>query len=210
MAVQPCMGWVLIKKKKAEACLKIWESIIHKDRKVGSVAHGVYSNGDTGVTRLIRTVCKSVQERGCKKSGKIVCFATYLKDEFGITSIPLFPFLGNRFNILFVNAAGVYFLYDQLINFFRRIEHNNKLLDAVYCDLVVLSFKIGCRALGLIEKLITGRLWKIMAHETHILRMSSHYQRLLEFLESASEDCSKFLRGKSICDPSFIKGIIAW
>ena len=173
-------------------------------QKSGFSAHGVYSNGDTGVTRLIRTVCKSVQERGCKKSGKIVCFATYLKDEFGITSIPLFPFLGNRFNILFVNAAGVYFLYDQLINFFRRIEHNNKLLDAVYCDLVVLSFKIGCRALGLIEKLITGPLWKIMVNETHILRMSSHYQNFLEFLESSSEDCSKFLRGESFCDRSFL------
>ena len=99
-----------------------------------SIAHGGYSNGESGVTRLIRTVCKSVQERGCEKSGKIVCFATYLKDEFGITSILLFPFLGNRINILFVNAAGVYFLYDQLIDFFQRIERNNKLLDAVYWE----------------------------------------------------------------------------
>ena len=119
---------------QAKACFKIWESIIHKDRKVCSIAHGCYSNGESGVTRLIRTVGKSVQERGCEKSGKIVCFATYLKDEFGITSIPLFPFLGNRFNILFVNAAGVYFLYDQLIDFFQRIERNNKLLDAVYWE----------------------------------------------------------------------------
>ena len=189
---------------QAEACLKIWESIIHKDRKVGSIAHGGYSNGESGVTRLIKTVCKSVQERGCEKSGKIVCFATYLKDEFGITSIPLFPFLGNRFVILFVYAGGVYFLYDQLIDFFQRIEHNNKLLDAVYWDLEVLFFKIGCRPLGLIEKLITAPLWKIMANKTHVLRMSSHYQSLLEFLESSSDNCSKFLRGESFYDPSFI------
>ena len=103
---------------QAEACLKIWESIIHKDQKVGSIAHGGYAHGESGVTRLIRTVCKSVQERGCEIPGKIVCFATYLKDEFGITSIPLFPFLGKIFNILFVNAAGVYFFYDQLLDFF--------------------------------------------------------------------------------------------
>ena len=45
------------------------------------------------MTRLIRTVWKSVQERGCGKSGKIVCFATYLKDELGMTSISLIPFL---------------------------------------------------------------------------------------------------------------------
>ena len=62
-------------------------------------------------------------------------FSTYLKDEFGMASVPLKPFLGNRFNILFVNGLGVYCLYDKLLNFFRRIERNNKLLDAVYSDL---------------------------------------------------------------------------
>ena len=83
---------------QAEVCLKIWESIIHKNRKMRSIDHGGYSNGQSGVTRLIRTVCKSVQERGCEKYGKIGCFAIYLKDEFGI-AIPLFSFLNNRFNI---------------------------------------------------------------------------------------------------------------
>ena len=189
---------------QAEACLRMWESIILEGRKVSSIAHGGYSNGETGVTRLIRTVFKSAQERGCEKSDKIVGFATYLKDEFGMTSILLFSFLGNRFNILFVNAVGVYLLYDQLMDFFQRIERNNKLLDVVYSDLEVLSFKIGCRALGLTEKLITGHFWKIMANELHILRMSSHNQSFLEFLDSSSEDCSKFLRGIYFCDPSFI------
>ena len=61
-------------------------------------------------------------------------------------------------------------------------------------DLEVLSFKIGCKALELIKKLITGSLWNIIANETHILRMSIHYQSLLEFLESSGEDCSKFPR----------------
>ena len=46
---------------QAEAFLKIWESIIHKDKKVGSFADGGYSNGESRVTRLIKTVCKSVQ-----------------------------------------------------------------------------------------------------------------------------------------------------
>ena len=57
---------------QAEACLKIQESIIHKHKKVGSIAHGGYSNGKSGVKRLISTVCKSVQEGGCEKAGKIV------------------------------------------------------------------------------------------------------------------------------------------
>ena len=37
---------------QAEACLKIWESIIHKDKKEGSITNGGYSNDDSGVTRL--------------------------------------------------------------------------------------------------------------------------------------------------------------
>ena len=56
-----------------------------------------------------------------------------------MASVPLKPFLGNRFNILFVNGLGVYCLYDKLLNFFKRIECNNKLLDAVYWDLEVVA-----------------------------------------------------------------------
>ena len=37
---------------QAEACLKIWESIIHKDKKVGSIADRGYSKGESSVTRL--------------------------------------------------------------------------------------------------------------------------------------------------------------
>ena len=45
---------------QAEACLKIWESIIHKDRKVGSIAHGGYSNGESLVTRLKKEDVKNL------------------------------------------------------------------------------------------------------------------------------------------------------
>ena len=77
--------------------------------------------------------------RGCEKSGRATSFSTYLKDEFEMASVPLKPFLGNRFNILFVSGLGVYCLYDKLLNFFKRIECNNKLLDAVYWDLEVVA-----------------------------------------------------------------------
>ena len=165
-----------------EACVKVWEEMLYPGQKVGCLSHGGYSNGESGIiTRLVWTVCKSVQEKSCEKSGWFMCFSTYLKDEFGIASVPLKPFLGNRFNILFVNGLGVYCLYDKLFNFFRRIEQNNKLLDAVYWDLEVVAYRAGCRALGLIEKLIIGSLWKILATENHILNMSKHHQKLTNF-----------------------------
>ena len=133
---------------QAKACLKILESIILKDRKVGSIVHGGYSNSESGVARLIRTVCKSVQEKGCEKSGKIVCFATYLKDGFGVTSTLLFPFLGNRFNILFVNAAGVYFLYDQLPIFSEELSTTINYLMQFIVILKYFPSRLGAGLLG--------------------------------------------------------------
>ena len=115
---------------------------------MGCVSHGGYSNVESGVTRPVRKVCKSVHERVCEKSGRFMSFSTYLKDEFEMASVSLKQFLGNRFNILLVNGLGVYCLYDKLLNFFRRIERNNKLLDAVYWDLEVVAYRAGCRALG--------------------------------------------------------------
>ena len=95
-------------------------------------------------------------------------------------------------------------LYDKLLNFFRRIEQNNKLLVAVYWDLEVEAYRAGCKALGLIEKLITGSLWKILATENHVLNMSKHYQKLINFFKECTEDCSRFLRGESFCNHSFV------
>ena len=99
---------------QAEAFSKVWVRILFKHQKVGSLCHSEYSNAESRVTRLILTVCKPVQERSYEKSGQMVSFPSYVKDEFDITSIPLYPFLGYHFNILFLNAAGIYFLYGML------------------------------------------------------------------------------------------------
>ena len=92
-------------------------------------------------------MCKSVQHRGCEKSGRMVTFEIFM-EERNITRLPIYQFLGNRFNILFLNGAGVYFLFDHLINFFDQVELDNRLLVAVYWDLKVLAFRVGCRVLG--------------------------------------------------------------
>ena len=124
---------------------------LYPGQKVGFLSHGGYSNCGSGVTRLVQTVCKSVQERGWKKSGRFMSFSTYLKDEFEMASAILKPYLENRLNNLFVSGLGVYCLYDNS----------------------------GCRALGLIEIVISGPLSKILANENHILNRSKH-QKLFQ------------------------------
>ena len=145
---------------QAEATLKLWDKLIHEDKAVGSLKKecGGFSSSDSGTYRLVRTVCKAVQERGCEKSGRPVQFAQFVQQEGEATSVPLVPFKGNRFNVFFHNGGGVFYLYEVLKRFFEQVKEGNNLLKAVYHDLQVFSFLAGCRALGLIGKLITTPL----------------------------------------------------
>ena len=65
--------------------------------------------------------------------------------------------------ILFFNCAGTYFLEDDLKMFFERYGKEKKLLTAVQYDHGVLSFLADCRALGMIDKLVTGPIWRVIA-----------------------------------------------
>ena len=177
----------------AEARLKLWEGIVFSDpKKVGSLNHGSYSNGESGPLRLIRSVCKLVQERGCEKSGRMVSFATFMKETNQMDNLPLYPFLGNRFNILLFNGAGVFYLYPFLVDFLNNLSLDNKLMSAVYHDLQVLHFRIACQALGLIDKYVTGPLWRMMVKEKKVLNMSKHYQKMYTFFNDCFLDAIPF------------------
>ena len=130
----------------SESCLKLWEGMIVSDPKqAGSLSDSSYSNGESGPLRLIRTVCKLVQERGCEKSRRMVTFATFMKENHQMINLPLYPFLGNRFNILFLNGAGVFYLYSYLVEFLN-VSLDNKLMSSVFYDLEVLQYKVACQA----------------------------------------------------------------
>ena len=146
----------------------------------------------------MRTVCKAVQAKGCERSGRAVAITDFVRGQ-GVQSIPLAPFRGNRFNILFYNGGGVFFLLDQLKSFFEWMKEENKLLKAVYHDLEVASFVAGCRALGLVDKLVTGPLWRVLEKkDVGVLDMSDRYQQLLRCFEAWSADASPILKGEGL------------
>ena len=184
--------------EQAEAVLKVFDRLLFGDEKIGSLRTGrCYAKGESGTLRLIRTVCKAIQAKGCEKSGRPVQFKTFLVSEKSIGEVPLAPFKGNRFNITFYNGAGVYFLYNHLTEFFERVHSENKFLGAVYDDLKVNAFVAGCRALGLISKLVTGPLWRVLESNTvHVLEMSAKYQHLQHSFEMWGEDASAVLKGE--------------
>ena len=183
---------------QAEAALKAWDKLLYDNAKIGSLSQGGYSKGESGTLRLVRTVCKAVQTKGCERSGRAVSFADYVKAQ-GVDSIPLAPFLGNRFNIIFHNGGGVFYLYEHLKLFFEWMKDENKLLKAVQYDLEVASFLAGCRALGLINKFVTGPLWRALAKkDVSFLDMSKRYQNLLKCFEVWAIDSTPIIMGEAV------------
>ena len=73
--------------------------------------------------------------------------------------MPLAAFQGNRFNILFYDGAGVYFLREHMTKYLTTAHGSalNLLLQAVLADLKVPQYLAGCRALGIIDKLVTNK-----------------------------------------------------
>jgi len=58
------------------------------------------------------------------------------------------------------------------------------------------EFVADCKALGLIDKLVTGPLWRTLEESSiSILDMSAHYSEMLEMFESWSVDASSLLSG---------------
>lgn len=133
---------------------------------------------EAGTIRLIRTACKSFEKRGDEKSGYPLQFTTYLKKQ-GIETNPFIHFRGNRFNVVFANGGRVYYLREHIINFLTKTWGTpNRLLKAVLEDASNDLYIAGCKALGLIDKFITGPLWRILESDIHILDLSEYYSSL--------------------------------
>ena len=103
--------------------------------------------------------------------------------EQGIFKKPLAQFVGNRFNILFYDAAGVYYLHDYMIKFIGK--NANRLLESVLKDLKTPALIAGTRI-----NIITGPLWrKLEESSISVLEMGS-YIELKDKLDLWSSDSS--------------------
>jgi len=60
----------------------------------------------------------------------------------------------------------------------------NQLLRAVLGDIQVLEYVAGCKALGLVNKIVTGPLWRVLeCQETTISSMNEKFTRVKNRLE---------------------------
>ena len=116
---------------------------------------------ESGTVRLVRTACKAFAHGGDAKSGcHLQCMAHIMPflQSHNMSTLPLSPFHGNRFNILFSNAGHLFFLLEEMVASFG-ISDSNLLLKCVLHDLKTPVFQAGLKALGLISKYVTTPLW---------------------------------------------------
>ena len=184
--------------EQSDAIMKVWENLVFGDVLVGasSVSGMSVGKSESGTVLLIRTVCKAVQDRGCEKSGKPVWFREFVKATFGHECVPLAPFKGNRFNILFHNGAGVYFLREELKAFMNEVKSDNQLMKAVHADLNVQQFLAGARALGMIDKFVTTPLWKVLEMSEHVSGLTERYEKMCECFAKWAMDASDLMSGE--------------
>ncbi|KAJ8017739.1 hypothetical protein HOLleu_44637 [Holothuria leucospilota] len=142
--------------------------------------------GESGSVRLVRTVCKSFERHGSEEAGVMTNFAAFL-NEINSQS-KLISFKGNRFNVLFWNGAATYYHKSNFESFFCIHGVPNRLLRAVKEDLEDIIHVAGCRALGIIDKLITGPFWRVLEKDEPYVALNDRFHHMqIKFQEWAEE-----------------------
>ena len=174
-----------------------WE-LTHFEGAVGAAAHfgSTTRQSESGIVRLVRTACKALCKHGSEQSGVYQPFTAFLATN-GINKNPLVSFRGNRFNIVLYDAGALYYISELVVSFFNDVwQTPNQLLKAVHSDIRVPELVAGCRALGLINKTITGPLWRVLESDNvTILEMNTYFDVLITKLDVWAQDASKLLQG---------------
>ncbi|XP_065669266.1 uncharacterized protein LOC136088717 [Hydra vulgaris] len=123
-----------------------------------------------GAVRLVRTTCKAFHSRGSEEAGVASWFNSFLSSRNDKSYFV--PFIGNRFNILYYNAAALYYHKDAITEFLNAWPNPNNLLKAIKEDITNLVFIVEVRALGIIDKLLTGPMWRIIESLDSILLLN--------------------------------------
>ena len=155
-----------------------------------------FDSSESGTFRLLRTACKAFEEHGSDEAGVSSHFDVLLKgkDE----EVNLASWRGNRINIAFYNATALYYHKEHLIEFLSKWPQANKLLKSVEVDVKVTVYLAGVRVLGIVDKIITGPLWRLLESDIGILAMGPHYHKLQMCLQRWMGDTSTLIVGEVV------------
>ena len=84
-----------------------------------------FNTKQSGIARLVWTECNAFHVRGSDEAGVPSYFISYLAGQSEKSHFA--PFIGNRSNILFYNAAALYYHTDSIKDFIKKFPNSIKL-----------------------------------------------------------------------------------
>ncbi|KAL3867760.1 hypothetical protein ACJMK2_040610, partial [Sinanodonta woodiana] len=155
---------------------------------------GELFSSDSKTITFLRFCGKCFARGVDEKSGCYSAFRTFCQSQ---NEKSMFVnFRGNRFNIIFLMGQIAFYHHQRIKHFFETVHGSCNRLQKLTLSLVKKPYIIAsCKVLGLISKLITAPLWRLIESNVHVLDMNNSYHTLLAFFDRASEDSSDFING---------------
>ena len=175
---------------EVDKTLKIFEDLALESKNT----QYAFMTKESGASRLVRTAAKAVHPHGSNEAGIASEFISFLKGRG--RDLKIVTYRRNRFNILFYDAGALYYHWDDLLELLNDWPNPNRLLLAVKEDMTNDVQKAGVRALGIIDKLITGPFWRLIEKKGSILHLTPFLTQMKTKLEVWGIDASPLLRGE--------------
>ena len=80
-------------------------------------------------------------------------------------------------------GSAFYFHRENIIEFLKSMESENFLMSSVKQDANEIVFNASTRSLGIIEKLVTGPLFRRVIQSENIFDLTEIWEELMTFLE---------------------------
>jgi len=177
---------------ECDKCLKEFEQNIVVS---GRNPHA-FNNSESGACRLVRTAAKALTSHGSEKAGVASYWNSFLEDKG--ESNKIVTFRSNRFNILFFDAAALFFHKSHLQDFLNQFLSPNDLLKSVEFDISEKVYLAEIRALGIIDKILTGPMWRLFEQEGGILSLNPYLKIAIEKLQTWGHDASSIFEGDQL------------
>ncbi|VDI15710.1 Hypothetical predicted protein [Mytilus galloprovincialis] len=178
---------------QAESGLKLWEQSVLESESF----HQFTYNQNT--SDFIRASTKLCVPGADEKSGYGQLFLTFLKQLDIPVDLKMSTFHGHRINLLFSMGAAVFFHREHIKEFidsFFSITERNSLITSVYHYVDNPVYLAGCRAFGIVDKILTGPIWRIIESTSHILDLNKVWFDFKKILEKYSVDATELVEGK--------------
>ncbi|WAR11857.1 hypothetical protein MAR_026037 [Mya arenaria] len=125
--------------------LKMYERIIVAE---GKIPYSMNS-AECGTTRLVRTASKPLSSKGCERSG-----VSSKRNNLN--------YRGPRYNHILCAAGATCHHLEDMSNFLEEWSNRNGLLKSILFDFQESVYLGAIWALGIIDKLIRGPLWRLI------------------------------------------------